>query len=106
MAPAGLSAESWLVILIALVAANISFFSPKFLFVKTLADKHIGWCLLEMLFWYAVVGFVAYIFESMIGNPFSKRWEFYAVTVCLFLVGAFPGFTWRFLVKHRQSAQS
>jgi len=104
MSPAGLSFETWFIIMIGLVTANIAFFSPKFLFVKTLPDKHVGWCLLEMLVWYALVGIVAYILETMIGNTFPKRWEFYAVTVCLFLVAAFPGFTWRFLVKHRQSS--
>lgn len=102
MGSTGLSVETWLIILIGLVTANIAFFSPKFLFIKVLSDKHVGWCLLEMLVWYAVVGLFAYILEKMIGNPFPKAWEFYVVTLCLYLVAAFPGFSWRFLVKHRQ----
>jgi len=67
----------------------------------TLNKKHIGWCLLEMLVWYAVVGFIAYALEASIGNVFAKRWEFFAITISLFFVAAFPGFTWRFLLKHR-----
>jgi uncharacterized membrane protein len=101
MSPTGLSLESWVFILVALVAANLAFVSPKFLFIKALEQKHVGWCLLEMLVWYAVIGLIGYSLESMMGNVFPKRWEFVAVTVCLFLVAAFPGFTWRFLVKHR-----
>jgi len=34
MSPAGLSVETWLIILIGLVTANIAFFSPKFCFSK------------------------------------------------------------------------
>lgn len=104
MTPSGLSLESWLFILVALVAANLAFVSSKFLFIKPLEQKHVGWCLLEMLIWYVVIGLIGYSLETLMGNVFPKRWEFFAVTVCLFLVAAFPGFTWRFLVKHRNDA--
>jgi hypothetical protein len=40
--------------------------------------------------------------ESNAGNVFNQGWQFYAVTVCLFLVLAFPGFTFRYL--RRRSA--
>ena len=106
MAPSSLSLESWTLILLALGAANLAFTSPKFLFIKSVAHKHVGWCLLEMMFWYAVIGIMGYSLESMIGNVFPKRWEFFAVSLCLFFVAAFPGFTWRFLVKHRNTASS
>ena len=99
--PSSLSLEGLMLILVALVAANLAFVSSKFLFIKSVAKKHVGWCLLEMLVWYAVIGALGYFLESGIGNTFPKRWEFFAVTVCLFLVAAFPGFTWRFLVKRR-----
>ncbi len=105
MAPTSLSIESWLLILVALAAANAAYVSPKFLFFKSLKDKHVGWCLLEMVFWYALIGLIGYSLESMIGNVFQKRWEFFAVSICLFLVAAFPGFTWRFLMKHRNDAR-
>lgn len=88
MAPASLSIESWLLILVALAAANAAYVSPKFLFFKSLKDKHVGWCLLEMVFWYALIGLIGYSLESMIGNVFPKRWEFFAVSICLFLVAA------------------
>ena len=98
-----MSLESWLVILVALVAANLAFISPRLMLVKKLPKKHLGWCLLEMAILYCVVGAFAYYLENMIGNVFPKRWEFFAISICLFLVGAFPGFTWRFLLKHREN---
>ena len=74
MTPASLSLETWLVILVALVAANLAFMSPRFMFIKKLSSKHPGWCLLEMLIWYCLVGVLAYFLEKMIGNVFPKRW--------------------------------
>jgi hypothetical protein len=43
-----------------------------------------------------VIG-VAYAIESSIGNAFPQGWQFYAVTVCLYLVLGFPGFVHRYL---------
>jgi hypothetical protein len=40
---------------------------------------------------------VAYGIESSIGNAFPQGWQFYAVTVCLYLVLGFPGFVHRYL---------
>jgi hypothetical protein len=39
--------------------------------------------------------------ESRIGGVFAQNWEFYAITGCLFLVLAFPGFVLRYLRKRR-----
>ncbi len=58
MAPTSLSIESWILILVALVAANAAYASRKFLFFKTLEDKHVGWCLLEMGVFYALMGVI------------------------------------------------
>jgi hypothetical protein len=38
-------------------------------------------------------------FESSIGNVFPQEWEFYAVSACLFIVLAFPGFIYQYLRK-------
>lgn len=56
--------------------------------------------LLELLVLYAVVGAIAWFFENSIGNAFPQGWEFYAVTGCLFLVLAYPGYVLRYLRKH------
>lgn len=57
--------------------------------------------LLELVVLYFVVGLVAWLLESRIGSVFVQTWEFYAVTGCLFLVLAFPGFVMRYLRKGR-----
>ena len=60
--------------------------------------------LLELLVLYFIVGALAYALEAGIGNVFAQGWEFYAITGCLFLVLAFPGFVLRYLRKRRPSA--
>jgi hypothetical protein len=41
------------------------------------------------------------LLEQQIAPRHSQNWEFYAVTACLFLVFAFPGFTYRYLWRRR-----
>ena len=92
----------WIVILAGLVSANLPFISGKFLFVYTpKTKKHAGWCLAELLIWMLLTLLIGVLLEGRIGNVFPKRWEFYAIFTCLFLVAAFPGFVWRFLRKSR-----
>jgi len=50
---------------------------------------------------YFIVGSVAFMLEARLGNAFPQTWEFYAITGCLFLVLAFPGFVARYLRKQR-----
>jgi hypothetical protein len=59
--------------------------------------------LLEVLVLYVLVGVLAFSFEASLGNPFAKTWEFYAITLSLFLVMAYPGFVYRYLMRHRKS---
>ena len=55
--------------------------------------------ILEVLVLYVVVGTVGMALETQLGNPFSQGWEFYAVTLCLYVVLAFPGFVYRYLLR-------
>jgi hypothetical protein len=48
-----------------------------------------------------VLGLIASVLESRVGNRFRQGWEFYAVTGCLFIVLAYPGFVHRYL-RRRQ----
>ncbi|MBU3736362.1 MAG: DUF2818 family protein, partial [Methylobacterium sp.] len=53
---------------------------------------------LELAVLYFCVGGLARLAEhNAAGQAAKQHWEFYAVTVCLFLVFAFPGFVYRFL---------
>lgn len=55
--------------------------------------------LLEVLVFYGLVGTLGFAFEVNMGNAFSQTWEFYAVTLSLFLVLGYPGFVFRYLMR-------
>lgn len=95
------SLSSWFVILLAIFAANLPFFNERlFALVPTGRQVKSLWVrLFEMFVLYLVVGVIAYLLESRIGNAFAQGWEFYAITGCLFTVFAFPGFVFRYLRK-------
>lgn len=108
------SLYSWLVILLALLAANVPFLNQHLFAVVPLGRGQSGlegeertgfrksiWLrLIELIVLYFAVGGVAYAMESTLGNVFRHGWEFYAITACLFLVFAFPGYVFRYLYKH------
>jgi hypothetical protein len=95
------SLSSWFVIVLAVFAANLPFFSERLFALLPVGGevKSLWWRLVEMFILYMLVGGVAYLLEARIGNVFSQGWEFYAVTGCLFIVFAFPGFVFRYLRK-------
>jgi len=108
------SLAGWLVVAVALAAANLPFANERlFGFIPLpssgkaslqagpVRTKPFVARLLELLVLYFIVGALAWLLESTIGNVFSQGWEFYAITGCLFLVLAFPGFVLRYLRKRR-----
>jgi hypothetical protein len=56
---------------------------------------------LEVLIGYVLVGTLGNALELNLGNAFTQGWEFYAVTLALFLVLGYPGFVWRYMLKQR-----
>lgn len=86
-------------LLLALVLANLPFLTERILLLWPARDgrKAAGWRLLELVLLYCIAGIVAWLMEARAGQVHPQRWEFYAVTVCLFLVFAYPGFVYRFL---------
>jgi hypothetical protein len=103
------SAASWLVIVLALTFANLPFMNEKLFGFIPLGStgqegarrKHFALRLVELIVLYFVVGALGYALESRIGNAFPQNWEFYAITACLFIVLAFPGFVVRYLLRRR-----
>lgn len=93
--------SNWFVILLALLAANLPFFNERlFAFIALGTETKSFWVrLVELVVLFALVGGIAYMLESRAGNAFPQRWEFYAVTSCLFIVFAYPGFVFRYLRK-------
>lgn len=94
-----LSLSGWSVIFLMALAANFPFFTESLFGLIRLkaSPKSLAWRLLELLVLYALVIVIAHWLESRLGNAFRQEWQFYAVTVCLFLVFAFPGFVLRYL---------
>lgn len=91
-------------LLVALVAANLPFVNERVLAVLTLnsRSKTLALRLGELVLLYFAVGGLGLLFERRVGQISPQGWEFYAVTGALFVVLAFPGFTWRYLLKHRK----
>ena len=96
------TASVWLVVLLALLAANLPFASNRLFAVYALQQpKNLAVRLGEMVVWCFVVGGLGLYLEQRTGQIAPQGWEFYAITGALFITFAFPGFTWRYLFKHR-----
>ena len=61
--------------------------------------RRLGVRLAELVGWYFIVGGLGLALENRVGQIAPQRWEFYAITGCLFLVAAYPGFVYRYLRK-------
>lgn len=92
----------WLVLVAAIVAANLPFFNERWLAViPRQAPKTLWMRLAELVVCYFVVGGVGLALEQSSGQIYPQGWEFYATTATLFITLAFPGFVFRYLFKHR-----
>jgi hypothetical protein len=93
----------WLVIVLSVALANLPFVNEKAFGVipiaKFLNKKAFWFRLLELLCFYFLIGLLGMAIEASLGNPFKQKWEFFAITLSLFLVLAFPGFVFRYLLK-------
>jgi hypothetical protein len=96
------TASIWLVIVAALIAANLPFMNERlFAVVPMRAHKSIGLRLAELVVLYFAVGLLGVLLERRAGQVTAQGWEFYAVTGALFVTFAFPGFVWRYLLRSR-----
>jgi hypothetical protein len=95
------SLSSWFVILLAALAANVPFLNERlFGLVPVSSGGKSMWIRLgELIVLYFLVRGAGYLLEARMGNAFPQHWEFYAITACLFLVLAYPGFVFRYLRK-------
>lgn len=96
------NASVWLIIVAALVAANLPFLNERWLLVGPTADhqsKPFWVRLLELCVLYILLGLFAFVLEQRVGQVHAQGWEFYAITITLFLTLAFPGFVYRYLTK-------
>ncbi len=85
------------------MGANLPFVNQKlFAFVPVTTARTSAWIRLsELIVLYFAVGALGFMLEARAGNRFEQGWQFYAITFALFVVFAFPGFTFQYLVKRR-----
>ena len=96
------TASVWLLVLLALLTANMPFISNRlFAFYALKAPKSLAVRLAELLVWYLIAGGVGLYLENRNGQIAPQGWEFYAITGTLFITFAFPGFTYRYLFTRR-----
>ena len=92
----------WVVIVLAFVAANLPFVNQRLLVAgPLLRAKPLVWRLGELVAMYFLAGGVGLLLEHRAGQIAPQTWEFYAITATLFVTFAFPGFVYRYLLKHR-----
>ena len=94
----GSSASVWLVLLVAVIGANLPFVNERLFIVgPRQADKSLGWRLIELVVMCGLTLGLGLALEARLGQIQPQRWEFYAAMGFLFLTLAFPGFVWRYL---------
>lgn len=94
------TASIWIVIVLALLAANLPFVTERLFALLPLRwPKPLALRLLELVVLYLLVGGFALLLERRAGQIAPQGWEFYAITGTLFLTFAFPGFVWRYLYR-------
>lgn len=102
-----MSFAGWFIVLVALVCANLPFANQRIFALIPVpgaapqARKHGGWRIAEWIMLYGATGMLGFMLEARAGNRFEQGWQFYAITLSLFVVFAFPGFVFQYLVKRR-----
>jgi hypothetical protein len=97
----GPSAAVWLVLLVALITANLPFVNERLFIVGPKRHpKALGWRLLELLLLWAATLALGFALESRLGQIQPQGWEFFWSFGFFFLTLAFPGFVWRYLRRH------
>ena len=91
-----------LVLFAAFVGANLPFINER---VVALIPRRVPKTLWiragELVLFYFLVGALGLALEQSAGQIYPQGWEFYVTTAALFLTLAFPGFVFRYLMKHR-----
>jgi len=99
------SSAVWLVLLAAVLAANLPYFSSRLLLLgPKRSPKSVAWRLLELVLMALLTLALGFFLESRLGQRQAQGWEFYAAAFCLFITLGFPGFVWCYLRRHRHEA--
>jgi len=91
----------WLLLVTAIVLANIPFILSNRLFIFIRVPVKTIWInLSEWFLYFIVTGLFAYLLENKsMGHVAPQEWEFYAIGIFMFMIFAFPGFIYRYNLK-------
>lgn len=92
----------WLLLITAMVLANIPFIlgNRLFLLIKV-PHKSIVVNMIEWFTYFCITGLFAYLLEKKsMGHVAPQEWEFYTVVLFMFMIFAFPGFIYRYNLKN------
>lgn len=97
------TASVWLVLVVALVAANLPFANERLFLVgpRLRPAKAFAWRLLELLVYALATWGLGSALEASLGQRAPQGWEFFAAGGCLFITLASPGFVWRYLRRRK-----
>ena len=97
------AASVWLVLVVALVAANLPFANERLFAIgpRLKPAKAFAWRLLELLVYALATWGLGSLLEASIGRRAQQGWEFFAAGLCLFVTLASPGFVWRYLRRSK-----
>jgi len=99
----------WLLILLALAAANLPFMNERLfgLFSLTkVAVKPVWLVVVEVLVYFVLTAVIGLAFETTLSNPFPNSMTLVTIGFCIFLVLGFPGFVFRYLLKRKLGTQN
>ncbi|MBL4744506.1 MAG: DUF2818 family protein [Cycloclasticus sp.] len=87
-------------LLLTFLIANLPWLSDKFFCIRGVHKKS-GWLRwFEWLCWYGLSFGTGFALEyKIMGSVSPQDWEFYVVTLCLFVVFALPGFIYHYDLK-------
>lgn len=92
----------WILLLLAIVLANVPWILSNRLFVViSLAKPKAIWLnLVEWLVYLVIVGLIGTLLEyTTMGNIEAQQWEFYVINLFMFIIFSFPGFIYRYNLK-------
>lgn len=89
---------AYFVLALAALAANLPFLIERRLLVWPVAGgkKSVTWRLFEMALLYLLLGGLAIWLEGRYSPVQPQNWQFYATTMALYIVFAYPGFIYRY----------
>lgn len=96
-----MSQAVWLLLVTAIVLANIPFIlsTRLFVFIKV-PEKQLRINLVEWTVYFMLTGLLAYLLENKsMGHVAPQDWEFYTITLFMFMIFSFPGFIYRYNLK-------